>query len=76
MFLILAITAATFDGAIDDDFIMYSSLPSLNKFMICFVISFNLTPSSSNTYPRYSGNKIYTFKWTISWIAKQTYYKY
>lgn len=54
IFLIFAITAATFEAAIDDDFIVYSSLSSLNKFIICLVVSLSLTPSSSNTYPKYS----------------------
>lgn len=54
IFLILAITAATLEAAMDDDFIIYSSLSSLNKFIICLVVSLSLTPSSSNTYPKYS----------------------
>lgn len=54
MFLIFAITDATFEAAIDDDFIIYSSLSSLNKCIICIEVSLSLTPSSSNTYPKYS----------------------
>lgn len=49
IFLILAITAATFEAAIDDDFITYSSLSNLNRFIICLVVSLSLTPSSSKT---------------------------